>query len=31
MAGKEGLAAELARADQAHQDGQFALLHDLTD
>ena len=31
MAGKQGLAAELARADRAYQeDGQFALLHDLT-
>jgi hypothetical protein len=31
MAGKEGLAAERKRVDQAwHQDGQFAILHDLT-
>jgi hypothetical protein len=31
MAGKEGLEAELARVDQAYrEDGQFAILHDLT-
>jgi hypothetical protein len=31
MAGKDGLAAELARVDQAYrEDGQFAILHDLT-
>jgi hypothetical protein len=31
MAGKEGLEAELARVEQAYrEDGQFALLHDLT-
>ena len=30
MAGKKGLAAELERVEQAWNDGQFALLHDLT-
>ncbi|HMD91097.1 MAG TPA: hypothetical protein VKG80_00495 [Trebonia sp.] len=31
MAGKEGLAAELAHVDQAYQvDGKFTILHDLT-
>ena len=31
MAGKQGLAAEVARVDQAYrEDGQFAILHDLT-
>jgi hypothetical protein len=30
MAGKAGLAAERARVAQAYEDGQFAILHDLT-